>query len=162
MHKNFSAKSRFLAPGIASVIVIFSRSHSAPDRRPKHPVDVFLYAEPHLLYDVLISTLSTLLQTSTDKNNLTNTLVARNRGAIFSRWEELWTLTGVVLLILPTFRGRASSHQLFVSAFGYREGQEGYEAKYDLDGNGEIAFSEQFLIFASRNFSKNLNFSDTI
>ena len=36
----------------------------------------------------------------------------------------------------------------FVSAFGSREGQEKYEAKYDLNGNGEIAFDD-FLIFVS-------------
>ncbi|MCY3681556.1 MAG: DUF4955 domain-containing protein [Gemmatimonadetes bacterium] len=37
---------------------------------------------------------------------------------------------------------------LFVSAFGTREGQEGYDAKYDLNGDGEIGFAD-FLIFAS-------------
>ena len=36
----------------------------------------------------------------------------------------------------------------FISAFGSREGQEQYEAKYDLNGNGEIAFDD-FLIFVS-------------
>ena len=37
---------------------------------------------------------------------------------------------------------------LFVSAFGSREGQEGYDTKYDLNGDGEIGFAD-FLIFAS-------------
>ena len=37
---------------------------------------------------------------------------------------------------------------LFVSAFGSREGQEGYEAKYDLDGDGLIGFAD-FLLFVS-------------
>ena len=32
--------------------------------------------------------IQTRIDGSTDKNNLTNTFVARNRGAIFSRWEE--------------------------------------------------------------------------
>ena len=35
---------------------------------------------------------------------------------------------------------------LFVSAFGYREGQTQYDAKYDLDGNGEIGLDD-FLLF---------------
>ena len=37
---------------------------------------------------------------------------------------------------------------LFVSAFGAREGQERYDAKYDLNGDGEIGFGD-FLLFAS-------------
>ncbi len=37
---------------------------------------------------------------------------------------------------------------LFVSAFGAREGQERYGAKYDLNGDGEIGFGD-FLLFAS-------------
>ena len=37
---------------------------------------------------------------------------------------------------------------LFVSAFGTREGQERYDAKYDLNGDGEIGFGD-FLLFAS-------------
>ncbi len=37
---------------------------------------------------------------------------------------------------------------LLVSAFGYREGQEGYDAKYDLNGDGQIGFGD-FLLFAS-------------
>ena len=37
---------------------------------------------------------------------------------------------------------------LFVSAFGAQEGQEKYEAKYDLNSDGKIGF-EDFLIFAS-------------
>ncbi|MDE2697496.1 MAG: DUF4955 domain-containing protein [Gemmatimonadota bacterium] len=37
---------------------------------------------------------------------------------------------------------------LFVSAFGSREGQERYEAKYDLNGDGEIGFGD-FLLFVS-------------
>ena len=41
---------------------------------------------------------------------------------------------------------------LFVSAFGTQEGQEGYESKYDLDGNGEIGIPD-FLIFVE-NFGK--------
>ena len=36
---------------------------------------------------------------------------------------------------------------LFVSAFGAREGQERYDAKYDLNGDGEIGFGD-FLLFA--------------
>ncbi len=37
---------------------------------------------------------------------------------------------------------------LFVSAFGAREGQERYDAKYDLNGDGEIGFGD-FLLFVS-------------
>ncbi len=44
---------------------------------------------------------------------------------------------------------------LFVDGFGYREGQEGYEAKYDLDMNNEIAIPD-FLIFVD-NFGKRVN-----
>ena len=40
----------------------------------------------------------------------------------------------------------SSDYALFYNAFGSREGQEGYESKYDLDGNGEIGISD-FLIF---------------
>ena len=36
---------------------------------------------------------------------------------------------------------------LFVSAFGAREGQERYDAKYDLNGDGAIGFGD-FLLFA--------------
>ena len=43
----------------------------------------------------------------------------------------------------------------FVSAFGSLEGQEKYEAKYDLNGNGEIAFDD-FLIFVS-SFGQEVN-----
>ncbi|MXZ10143.1 MAG: hypothetical protein F4Y79_11960 [Gemmatimonadetes bacterium] len=43
----------------------------------------------------------------------------------------------------------------FISAFGSREGQEKYEAKYDLNGNGEIAFDD-FLIFVS-SFGQEVN-----
>ena len=41
---------------------------------------------------------------------------------------------------------------LFASVFGTREGQEQYEAKYDLNSDGEIGISD-FLIFAN-NFGK--------
>ena len=37
---------------------------------------------------------------------------------------------------------------LFVSTFGAREGQERYDAKYDLNGDGEIGFGD-FLLFVS-------------
>ncbi len=37
---------------------------------------------------------------------------------------------------------------LFVSAFGSREGQEKYDAKYDLNGDGAIGFGD-FLLFVS-------------
>ena len=37
---------------------------------------------------------------------------------------------------------------LFVSAFGAREGQERYDAKYDLNGDGQIGFAD-FLLFTS-------------
>ena len=37
---------------------------------------------------------------------------------------------------------------LFISAFGAREGQEKYEARYDLNGDGEIAIDD-FLLFVS-------------
>ena len=37
---------------------------------------------------------------------------------------------------------------LFVGAFGSREGQEGYDTKYDLNSDGEIGFAD-FLIFAN-------------
>ena len=43
----------------------------------------------------------------------------------------------------------------FVSAFGSQEGQEKYDAKYDLDSNGKIAFDD-FLIFVS-SFGKAVN-----
>ena len=48
---------------------------------------------------------------------------------------------------------------LFVSAFGTREGQEGYDPKYDLNGDGEIAFAD-FLIFAS-DFGRTVEFLRT-
>ena len=41
---------------------------------------------------------------------------------------------------------------LFVDAFGLKEGQEGYEGKYDLDENNEIGIGD-FLIFVD-NFGK--------
>ena len=147
MHKNFSAKSRFLAPGIASVIVIalatviiwgcggergtepkavplepdLQTEDRPPDTQtqtPWHLINVFLYAtnEPkdiqsycttftiegrvpdninlYIAFRQVINQIpfyggiQTRIYGSTDKNNLTNTLVARNRGAIFSRWEE--------------------------------------------------------------------------
>ena len=44
---------------------------------------------------------------------------------------------------------------LFLDGFGYREGQEGYEAQYDLDINNEIAIPD-FLIFVD-NFGKEVN-----
>ena len=47
----------------------------------------------------------------------------------------------MVLLILPTF------WHLQVS-FGARQGDGLYDARYDLDGDGEIGFSD-FLIFSS-------------
>ena len=46
---------------------------------------------------------------------------------------------------------------LFVSAFGTREGQEKYDAKYDLNGDGEIGFAD-FLIFTS-SFSKKVDYA---
>ena len=45
---------------------------------------------------------------------------------------------------------------LFVSAFGAREGQERYDAKYDLNGDGEIGFGD-FLLFAS-DFGRTVEF----
>ena len=45
---------------------------------------------------------------------------------------------------------------LFVSAFGAREGQERYEAKYDLNDDGEIGFGD-FLLFA-RDFGRTVEF----
>ncbi len=44
---------------------------------------------------------------------------------------------------------------LFVDAFGYQEGQVGYESKYDLDGNGTIGIPD-FLIFVD-NFGKDVS-----
>ena len=46
---------------------------------------------------------------------------------------------------------------LFVSAFGTREGQEKYDANYDLNGDGEIGFAD-FLIFAS-SFGKKVDYA---
>ncbi len=37
---------------------------------------------------------------------------------------------------------------LFIEQFGLNQGDEGYEAKYDLNGDGAIGFGD-FLIFAS-------------
>ena len=48
---------------------------------------------------------------------------------------------------------------LFVSAFGTREGQEGYDTKYDLNGDGVIAFAD-FLLFAS-DFGRTVEFLRT-
>ena len=45
---------------------------------------------------------------------------------------------------------------LFVSAFASREGQERYDAKYDLNGDGEIGFGD-FLLFAS-DFGRTVEF----
>ena len=45
---------------------------------------------------------------------------------------------------------------LFVSAFGAREGQERYDAKYDLNGDGEIGFGD-FLFFAG-DFGRTVEF----
>ena len=36
---------------------------------------------------------------------------------------------------------------MFAAQFGLSRGDEGYDARYDLDGNGAIGFSD-FLIFA--------------
>ena len=52
----------------------------------------------------------------------------------------------------PDFDGNGlvgfSDFVLFAGAFGYREGQEPYEAKYDLNRDGEIGFDD-FVIFAT-------------
>ena len=45
----------------------------------------------------------------------------------------------------------------FAAQFGLSQGDEGYDARYDLDGNGAIGFSD-FLIFASA-FGKNISSS---
>ena len=45
---------------------------------------------------------------------------------------------------------------LFVGAFGAREGQERYDAKYDLNGDGEIGFGD-FLLFV-RDFGRTVEF----
>ncbi len=45
---------------------------------------------------------------------------------------------------------------LFVSAFDAREGQERYDAKYDLNGDGEIGFGD-FLLFVS-DFGRTVEF----
>ena len=45
---------------------------------------------------------------------------------------------------------------LFVSAFASREGQERYDAKYDLNGDGEIGFGD-FLLFV-RDFGRTAEF----
>ncbi len=45
---------------------------------------------------------------------------------------------------------------LFVSAFGAREGQERYDAKYDLNGDGAIGFGD-FLLFV-RDFGRTVEF----
>ena len=45
---------------------------------------------------------------------------------------------------------------LFVSAFGAREGEERYEARYDLNGDGEIGFGD-FLLFVS-DFGRTVEF----
>ena len=43
---------------------------------------------------------------------------------------------------------------IFAGVFGSRDGDEKYEAKYDLNGDGEIGFSD-FVIFA-QNFGKDV------
>ncbi len=47
---------------------------------------------------------------------------------------------------------------IFAGVFGARQGDERYEAKYDLNGNGEIGFSD-FVIFA-QNFGKEVPSTD--
>ena len=49
---------------------------------------------------------------------------------------------------------------LFVSVFGSREGQERYDAKYDLNGDGEIGIGD-FLLFCQRLLAGQRNFSGT-
>ena len=148
MHKNFSAKSRFLTPGIASVIVIAlatviiwgcgdergtepkavppepdpqaeDRPPDTQTQTPWHLINVHLYAtnEPKDIqsycttFTIQRSVPDTInlyispfnqrinqipcyggIQTRIDgypnKNRLSNTFARRNRGAIFSRWEE--------------------------------------------------------------------------
>ena len=59
-------------------------------------------------------------------------------------------VTPVVSMPSPDFDENGtvgiSDFTLFVDVFGAQEGQEGYEARYDLDGDGEIGISD-FSIF---------------
>ncbi len=63
------------------------------------------------------------------------------------------------LYVIPDFDGNGQvgflDLLLFVDAFDSREGQENYDAKYDLNGNGEIDFSD-FLLFID-NYGKEVS-----
>ena len=60
---------------------------------------------------------------------------------------------------LPDFDGDGtvgfSDFVIFAGVFGARQGDEKYDARYDLNGDGEIGFSD-FVIFA-QNFGKEIN-----
>jgi len=72
---------------------------------------------------------------------------------------QIFTIILIALLIQPVSAAPSPDFDesgvvdftdflLFVSAFGAREGQERYNAKYDLNGDGEIGFGD-FLLFVS-------------
>ena len=79
-------------------------------------------------------------------------------GADLIRGEPLEVMTRSVSVALqvaappsPDFDGNGTvewaNFVLFAGAFGYREGDEEYDAKYDLHGDGRIEFAD-FVIFA--------------
>lgn len=53
----------------------------------------------------------------------------------------------------PDFDGSGfvdtQDYSLLIKVFGYQEGQEGYEAKYDLNGDGEIGLDDFFIFIRS-------------
>ena len=63
-------------------------------------------------------------------------------------------------VFLPDFDGDGtvgfSDFTQFASKFGRSEGDDGYEARFDLNGDGEIGFSD-FVVF-SQNYWKDLSF----
>ena len=82
----------------------------------------------------------------------------RLAGADVIRGEPLEVMTRSVSVALqvaappsPDFDGNGmvefADFVLFAGAFGYREGDEEYDAKYDLHGDGRIGFAD-FVIFA--------------
>lgn len=75
------------------------------------------------------------------------------------RLLQAFTITLIALLIQPLAAVPSPDFDengvvnftdflLFVGAFGTREGQEKYDAKYDLNGDGQIGFAD-FLLFTS-------------
>ncbi len=79
------------------------------------------------------------------------------------RSERLSDAVGVVLEVpvppSPDFNASGvvdfADFVLFASVFGYRDGDEAFDARYDLNGDEEIAFDD-FMIFA-RSFGETVN-----